>query len=312
MHNLIIGGAGMLGRKLAASLVGQTLTLVDVVQPPPTPDATCIAADLTDPATAAALVARRPDVIFHLAAIVSGQAEAEFALGYAVNLDATRALFEAIRHAPGYRPRLVFASSTAVFGAPFPARIADDFHATPRTSYGTQKAMAELLVSDYSRRGIFDGVALRLPTICIRPGLPNRAASGFFSNILREPLAGLPATLPVPDSTRHWFASPRAAVGFFHHAATMDLGPLGDRRALNMPGLSATVAEQIEALRAVAGQAAVDLIRLDPDPAIAAIVSTWPQDFDTARADALGFTAEATFAEIIAVHLQDEGIGVRT
>ena len=311
MHSMIIGAAGMLGQKLAASLSGR-LTLVDVTPPPAIPNATTLAADLTDPATATALIARRPDVIFHLAAIDSGEAEADFARGYAVNLDATRMLFEAIRHAsqdgaPGYRPRVVFASSTAVFGAPFPARIPDDFHATPRTSYGTQKAMAELLVSDYSRRGIFDGIALRLPTICIRPGRPNRAASGFFSNILREPLAGLPATLPVPDTIRHWFASPRAAAGFFRHAAMMDLAPLGDRRAVNMPGLSATVAEQIEALREVAGQAAVDLIRRDPDPAIAAIVTTWPQDFDTARAHALGFTAETTFKQIVAIHLQDKG-----
>ncbi|MGQ0564832.1 MAG: D-erythronate dehydrogenase [Gemmobacter sp.] len=312
MHSLIIGAAGMLGRKLAASLAGQTLTLVDVVEPPATAGATTLAADLTDPAIAAALVARRPDTIFHLAAIVSGEAEVDFPRGYTVNLDATRMLFEAIRHTPGYRPRVVFASSTAVFGAPFPDRIPDDFHATPRTSYGTQKAMAELLVSDYSRRGFFDGISLRLPTICIRPGMPNRAASGFFSNILREPLAGLPAVLPVPDTTRHWFASPRAAVGFFRHAATMDLGPLGDRRSVNMPGLSATVAEEIEALRTVAGQGAVDLIRMEPDPAIAAIVSTWPQDFDTPRAHVLGFRAEATFADIIAVHLQDEAAAVRS
>lgn len=310
MHTMIIGGAGMLGRKLAASLAGDTLTLVDVVEPPPFPNATSLAADLTDPATATALIARRPDLIFHLAAIVSGEAEADFDRGYAVNLDATRMLFDAIRHAAAdggtYKPRVVFASSIAVFGAPFPARIPDDFHTTPRTSYGTQKAAAELLLSDYSRRGIFDGIALRLPTICIRPGKPNRAASGFFSNILREPLAGLPAILPVPDTTRHWFTSPRTATGFFRHAATLDLALLGDNRALNMPGLSATVAEQIEALRAVAGQAAVDLIRREPDPTIAAIVVNWAQDFDTPRAEALGFRAERTFDEIIAVHLQDE------
>lgn len=310
MHRMIIGGAGMLGRKLAASLAGGTLTLVDVVEPPPFPNATSLAADLTDPAIATALIARRPDVIFHLAAIVSGEAEADFARGYAVNLDATRMLFEAIRHARAkdgtYRPRVVFASSIAVFGAPFPARIPDDFHTTPRTSYGTQKAIAELLLSDYARRGFLDGIALRLPTICIRPGKPNRAASGFFSNILREPLAGLPAVLPVSDTTRHWFASPRAATGFFRHAAEMDLAPLGDNRALNMPGLSATVAEEIEALRAVAGQDAVNLIRREADPTIAAIVGNWAQDVDAARAEALGFRAERTFAEIIAVHLEDE------
>lgn len=301
----------MIGRKLAASLWGETLTLVDSVAPPTQPGATCIAADLTGPATAAALIERRPDVIIHLAAIVSGEAEADFGKGYAVNLDATRALFEAIRAVPSYFPRVVFASSIAVFGAPFPDRIPDDFHATPRTSYGTQKAMAELLLSDYTRRGFMDGIALRLPTICIRPGAPNRAASGFFSSILREPLNGLPAVLPVPDRTRHWFASPRAAVGFFRHAMAINTGLLGDRRALNMPGLSATVAEEIEALRRAAGQGAVDLIRVEPDPGIAAIVSTWPHDFDTVRARALGFTAETTFDEIIAAHIADEGAGDR-
>ncbi len=304
MHMMVIGAAGMLGARLAAALAGHRLTLVDVV-PPEVAGAECLSVDLTDPSAATGLVARRPDVIFHLAAIVSGEAEADFPRGYAVNLDATRALFEAIRLTPGYRPRVVFASSIAVFGAPFPNRIPDDFHPTPRTSYGTQKAMCELLLCDYTRRGFMDGIALRLPTICIRPGRPNRAASGFFSNILREPLAGLPAVLPVPDTVRHWFASPRAAVGFFLRAATMDLAVLGDRRALNMPGLSATVAEEIAALRAVAGQAAVDLIRLEPDETIARIVDTWPQDFVTARAAALGFTAETDFAQIIAAHLAD-------
>jgi nucleoside-diphosphate-sugar epimerase len=316
MTVMILGAAGMIGRKLADSLAGDDLILVDVTQPPARPGAATIAADLTRPGAARALVAHRPATIVHLAAVVSGQAEAEFETGYAVNLDATRSLFEAIRDegqgsGPAWCPRVVFASSIAVFGGPFPARIPDDFHCTPRTSYGTQKAMAELLLNDYARRGAFDGVALRLPTICIRPGAPNRAASGFFSSILREPLAGLPAVLPVPDSTRHWFASPRAAVGFLRHAMAMDLGPLGDRRALTMPGLSATVAEEIEALRRVAGQRAVDLIRAEPDPAIAAIVATWPEDFEAARAVALGFRAETDFDQIIAAHLEDEGSAPR-
>jgi D-erythronate 2-dehydrogenase len=160
-------------------------------------------------------------VIFHLAAVVSGEAEVDFDKGYRVNLDGTRALLDAIR-ATGTCPRVVFASSMAVFGPPFPARIPDDFAPQPATSYGAQKLMAELLVNDLTRKGMIDGVSLRLPTICVRPGAPNRAASGFFSGILREPLAGLPADLPVPDATRHYFASPRAAVGFFLHAATMD------------------------------------------------------------------------------------------
>ena len=304
MKILILGAAGMIGRKLAAAYAGHDLILADVVAPAPQPGAHCLTVNLADPATTALLVADRPDLIFHLAAVVSGEAEADFDKGYAVNLDASRALLEAIR-AQACRPRLVFASSCAVFGRPFPNRIPDGFHTAPLTSYGTQKAMTELLINDYSRRGFIDGVSLRLPTICIRPGTPNRAASGFFSNILREPLAGLPANLPVPEETRHWFASPRAATGFFQHAAALDLGPLGADRALNMPGLSATVGEQLAALARVAGKGALDLITRNPDPVVAKIVSGWAMDFDAARATALGFTAETSFDAIIRAHLDD-------
>jgi nucleoside-diphosphate-sugar epimerase len=151
-----------------------------------------------------------------------------------------------------------------------------------------------------------DGIALRLPTICIRPGAPNKAASGFYSAILREPLAGKRAVLPVPEETRHWFASPRAATGFFLRAATLDMDALDGLTAINMPGLSATVADQIAALRTVAGQGAVDLIDRVPDARIAAIVNTWPRGFDTARARALGFMAEASFDEIVSVYLEDD------
>jgi D-erythronate 2-dehydrogenase len=315
MEVLIIGAAGMLGGKLARSLASapperlSRLTLADLVAPeaPGTADvpAETRAVDLTDPGGTRALVARRPEVIFHLAAVVSGEAEADFDKGYAVNFDGTRALLEAIR-AEGYRPRLVFASSIAVFGAPFPATISDEYHATPLTSYGTQKAMCELLLADHSRRGFVDGVGIRLPTICIRPGRPNKAASGFFSNILREPLAGREAVLPVEDSVRHWHASPRAAVGFLRHAMNMDTAPLGARRSLTMPGLSATVAEQIAALERAAGPAAVRLIRREPDPSIAGIVAGWPSRFDAARAISLGFTADASFDAIIAAHVEDE------
>ena len=307
MHILILGAAGMIGRKLAASLApDHRLTLADVVAQPALPNAQTLTLDLTARA-APALIAGQPDAIIHLAAIVSGEAEADFEKGYATNFDASRALLEAIRLTPNYKPKLIFASSIAVFGAPFPAKIPDDFHLTPRTSYGTQKAMTELLLSDYSRRGFLDGIAIRLPTICVRPGLPNKAASGFFSNIIREPLAGKPANLPVPDTTRHWFASPQSAVGFFRHALTLDTALLGDQRALNMPGLSATVAEQIEALRRVAGQDAVNLITRHPDETIAKIVSTWAQDFQTTRAAALGFRAESSFDQIIAAHLASQG-----
>ena len=242
----------------------------------------------------------------HLAAVVSGEAEADFEKGYAVNFDGARALFEAIRAQPGYRPRVIFASSIAVYGTPFPEPIPDDFHLTPLTSYGTQKAMCELLLADYSRRGFLDGIGLRLPTVCIRPGAPNKAASGFFSNILREPLAGKEAVLPVEDDVRHWHASPRAAVGFFRHAMRLDLARLGDRRSLAMPGLSATVAEQIEALRRAAGEKAVRLIRREPDPVIRRIVSGWATRIDASRALGLGFVADASFDAIIAAHVEDE------
>jgi len=266
-------------------------------------------ADISEAGVAGRLVAARPDLIFHLAAVVSGEAEADFDKGYRINLDGTRHLFEAVRQAgfeTPYRPRVVFTSSIAVFGAPFPEAIGDEFLSAPLTSYGTQKAISELLLADYSRRGFFDGIAIRLPTICIRPGIPNKAASGFFSNILREPLAGREAVLPVAEDVRHWHASPRAAVGFLAHAATMDLAPLGTRRALTMPGLSATVAEQIEALRRAAGDNAVKLIRREPDPAIARIVAGWPRNFDAKRATALGFHADASFDEIIRIHINDE------
>jgi nucleoside-diphosphate-sugar epimerase len=322
MHILITGAAGMLGRKLTQKLAqssqlgGQkidTLTLVDVVAPE-TPlgfrgKAVAAASDISSQNETAKLIAARPDLIFHLAAIVSGEAEADFDKGYRINLDGTRFLFESI-HAESakhpYQPRVVFASSIAVFGAPFPEKISDDFFTTPLTSYGTQKAIGELLLSDYSRRGIFDGVGLRLPTICIRPGKPNKAASGFFSNILREPLVGQEAVLPVAEDVRHWHASPRAAIEFFVRAATMDLAQLGWRRNLTMPGYSATVGEQIAALARVAGPKSTSLIRRELDPKIAAIVAGWPRDFDAKRALELGFRAETSFDEIIRAHIDDE------
>jgi nucleoside-diphosphate-sugar epimerase len=316
MHVLVIGAAGMIGRKLVARIAAdgaiggrkvEQLSLVDVV-PPEMPSGfagRAWAADLSAPGEAACMIGGKPDLIFHLAAIVSGEAEADFEKGYRINLDGTRFLFEAIR-AAAYSPRVVFTSSIAVFGAPFPERITDEFHLTPLTSYGTQKAIGELLLADYSRRGIFDGIGIRLPTICIRPGKPNKAASGFFSSILREPLVGQEAVLPVPDSVVHWHASPRAAVGFLMHAATLDTAPLGARRNLTMPGLAASVAEQIEALRRVAGDKAVALIKPVPDETVARIVSGWPRQFSAARAEALGFQAESSFDEIIRVHIQDE------
>jgi nucleoside-diphosphate-sugar epimerase len=254
------------------------------------------------------LVAGRPDVIFHLAAIVSGEAELDFNKGYRINLDGTRMLLDAIRLiGDGYKPRVVFTSSIAVFGAPFPDAIGDEFFHTPLLSYGTQKAIGELLLADYSRRGFMDGIGIRLPTVCIRPGLPNKAASGFFSNILREPLAGKEAVLPVSEEVRHWHATPRSAVGFLLHAATMDLAAAGSRRNLTMPGLSATVGEQIAALKRVAGERVAARIKRAPDPFIMGIVDGWPRNFEAKRARQLGFTtAENSFDDIIRIHIEDE------
>ncbi|UYN98209.1 MAG: SDR family oxidoreductase [Devosia sp.] len=324
MHILIIGAAGMVGRKLTDALIAtgtlgganiSRLTLADIVPPPqPATAIPCqtLAIDLAAATTATTLIAGRPDMIFHLAAIVSGEAEADFDKGYAINLDGTRALLEAIR-AEGmrqpYRPRLVFTSSIAVFGEPLPPAIPDDQVHTPLTSYGTQKAICELLLSDYSRRGFLDGIGIRLPTIVVRPGKPNKAASGFFSSIIREPLAGLEAILPVSDDVRHWFASPRAAVRFLLHAATLETSALGQRRNLTMPGLSATVAEEVAALGRLAGPAAVARIRRVPDETIIRIVAGWPQNFDARRATALGFEAEASFDDIVRAHIEDETDG---
>ena len=320
MHILITGAAGMIGRKLTARLIadgalnGQPidrLTLLDVSEPERPGRAAAridaVAADIADPATARAAIAGRPEVIFHLAGVVSGEAELDFEKGMRVNLDGSRALLEAIRTAGGsYHPKLVFASSIAVFGAPFPDAIPDDFHTTPLTSYGTEKAIVELLLADYTRRGFLDGVGIRLPTINVRPGRPNKAASGFFSSIIREPLSGEEAVLPVDESVLHWHASPRAAVGFLLHAAELEKEKIGSRVNLTMPGVGCTVAEQIAALRRIAGDKVAARIRRQPDPLVVRMVAGWPQRFEPRRALALGFRAEASFDEIIRVHIEDE------
>lgn len=318
MHILITGAAGMIGRKLTARLVkngqlnGQNigqLTLIDVVAPEkPTGFAGAVEVstiDLSGPGVAAKAVAGKPEMIFHLAGVVSGEAETDFEKGYRVNLDGTRALLEAIRTA-NYKPKVVFTSSIAVYGAPFPQSIPDDFHLAPLTSYGTQKAICELLLADYTRREFLDGVGIRLPTICVRPGKPNKAASGFFSGIIREPLAGQEALLPVADTVRHTHASPRAAVGFLVHAAGLTREQLGLRINLAMPGVSCTVGDQIDALRRVAGDKVAARIRREPDQLVQRIVAGWAERLDAKRARNLGFKAEATFDDIIRAHIEDE------
>lgn len=320
MKILILGAAGMVGRKLAerlareGRLAGAAISravLHDVVTPVAPAGAPfsceCLASDFALPGAAEKLIASRPDVIFHLAAIVSGEAEADFEKGYRINLDGTRALFDAIRRiGDGYCPRVVFTSSIAAFGAPYPEAIGDEFLTAPLTSYGTQKVIGELLLADYTRKGFFDGVGIRLPTICVRPGAPNKAASGFFSNICREPLAGKEAVLPVSEDVRHWHASPRSAVGFLLHAAILDGAKIGPRRNLTMPGLSCTVGEQIAALRRVGGEKVAARIRRERDPVIEKIVAGWPRNFDAKRALALGFRTEASFDDILKAHIEDE------
>lgn len=318
MRVLIIGGGGMIGQKLAQRIAQDgavndrpvdEMVLYDIVEPAMVHadfKVTCMAGNLALAGEAERLAGLGVDIIFHLAAIVSGEAEVEFDKGWNVNCRGTWDLLETIRATDTKPPRFVFTSSIAVFGAPFPEAVADDFFSTPLTSYGAQKAVCEFLISDYSRKGFLDGISIRLPTICVRPGKPNRAASSFFSGIIREPLNGKPSILPVDDSVRHWFASPRAAVHFLLHAAALDTALLNERRALNMPGLSCTVAEQIEALRELAGDEIIQLIKQEPDEDIKAIVRNWPENFEPQRALELGFKADNSFADIIRIYMEDD------
>lgn len=315
---LIIGGGGMVGQKLANRIAGGHLgaanpevTLFDMGFPGQSAAGSQVTGNVTDLADIGQLAKQRFDIIFHLAAIVSGEAETDFDKGWSINMMSMWHLLEALRaeHTQSdgtYVPRTVFTSSIAVFGGPYPDKIDDTFLCAPQTSYGAQKACCEMMLSDFSRKGFVDGISLRLPTICVRPGKPNLAASSFFSGIIREPLNGQEAILPVPDTVRHWHASPRSAAKFLTHAAMLDTQLLEGRRSLNLPGLSCTVAEQIEALRQTAGQEAVDRIIPQPDSAIIRIVEGWPRNFEPDRARALGFEAETSFKEIIETYIADD------
>lgn len=302
MQIIITGGGGFLGQKLARALLHSSLPfsellLVDIQAPPALADSRvrCLQADLTAPGVADSLISERTTVVYHLAAIVSSHAEQDFDLGWQVNLDTTRSLLEACRHArPGIR--FVFTSSLAVYGGPLPELVNDGTALTPTSSYGTQKAMGELLLNDYSRKGYVDGLALRLPTICVRPGKPNRAASSFVSSIIREPLQGESAICPVSPDLRLWLSSPATVVANFLLAATL---PRGDNRSINLPGISVTVGEMLTALTQAGGQAARDRVQFAADPAIERIVASWPGRIDNQRASALGFMADRTFADII-------------
>lgn len=302
MQIIITGGGGFLGQKLARALLHSSLPfsellLVDIQAPPvlADPRVRCLQADLTAPGVAESLISERTAVVYHLAAIVSSHAEQDFDLGWQVNLNTTRSLLEACRHArPGIR--FVFTSSLAVYGGPLPELVNDGTALTPTSSYGAQKAMGELLVNDYSRKGYVDGLALRLPTICVRPGKPNRAASSFVSSIIREPLQGEITVCPVSPELRLWLSSPATVVANFLLAATL---PKGDGRSINLPGISVTVGEMLTALTQAGGQAARDRVQFAADPAIERIVASWPGRIDNQRASALGFMADRTFADII-------------
>ncbi|HDX8373543.1 TPA: SDR family oxidoreductase [Aeromonas dhakensis] len=302
MQIIITGGGGFLGQKLARTLLHSSLPfsellLVDIQEPPALADprVRCLQADLTAPGVAESLISERTAVVYHLAAIVSSHAEQDFDLGWQVNLDTTRSLLEVCRHTrPGIR--FIFTSSLAVYGGPLPELVNDGTALTPTSSYGAQKAMGELLVNDYSRKGYVDGLALRLPTICVRPGKPNRAASLFVSSIIREPLQGENALCPVSPELRLWLSSPATVVANFLLAATL---PRGDASSINLPGISITVGEMLTALTQAGGQAARDRVQFAADPAIERIVASWPGRIDNQRASALGFMADRTFAEII-------------
>jgi len=317
MRIVITGGCGFLGRRLALLLLekGSALGAIDELvlfdnapSALPLPDdkrVRLVTGDIADRDTVRALIAPGTDAVFHLAAIVSGQAEADTDLGYRVNLDGTRAVLDACR-ALGSARRLVFASSLAVYGGELPPAVGDDTALHPQTSYGAQKAVGELLVNDYSRKGFIDGRALRLPTVVVRPGLPNRAASTFASSIIREPLAGKDAVCPVAPDTVMALASPRRVVAALAHALDIPGEALGTNRTLQVPGFSVSVGEMAAALRRAGGESAYKRIAWQPDATIQKIISGWPLALATPRADSLGFERDSGIDEAVQFFIEDD------
>jgi D-erythronate 2-dehydrogenase len=318
MRILILGGGGFLGRRLAKELIengglsqGQLthLTLVDIAfAEDRIHDSRLeyIQADFSDEATITNILQQQPDVIFHLAAIVSGEAEKNLELGMKINFHASFQILELCRRL-AIHPRIVFASSCAVFGGDVSGVITDETAPKPRSSYGTQKAMVELLMNDYSRRGFVDARSIRLPTIAIRPGKPNAATSSFVSSIIREPLHGKKASYPVPPGTPCWILSPKHVIQNFIHAANIDEKLLGDYRVINLPGLTVSVREMINSLEQITGPEVTKLISHEPDAFLQSIVLTWPPYFDTLRAKKLGFVSDSSVEEIIRSYIAEEG-----
>jgi nucleoside-diphosphate-sugar epimerase len=322
MKVFITGGGGFLGYRLARKLVERgmlagpdgtatpisKITLFDAAFPPdPDPRLACVTGDVAAPDAVAAALDRDTASVFHLAAVVSGGAEADFDLGYRVNLDGTRRLLERCRRL-ARPPKLVFASSVAAFGGPLPEVLDDSTIADPQTSYGAQKVIGEYLVADYTRKGFIDGRSLRLPTIVVRPGRPNLAASSFASGIIREPLNGVVSDCPVPFETGIWLLSPRRVVEAFIHAHDLPASAWGASRVVNLPGITVSVREAVDALARVAGPAVAARVRYQPDPRIEAIVRTWPARFRTPRALAMGFEADPDIDAVIRDYVRDEGI----
>ena len=321
MDVLITGGAGFLGVKLARKLlelgkltgqdgIQQTLNrivLLDQVaaQGFTDPRIVSITGDVADAASVARALTPSIQSVFHLAAVVSGEAESDFDLGMRINLDATRILLEQARQ-NGNRPRFVFTSSVAVFGGDLPAKVLDTTPATPQGSYGAQKAMCELMVTDYARKGFVDGRSVRLPTVSVRPGKANKAASSFASGIIREPLNGVTSICPVPPSTRMWILSPRSTVNNLIHAHEVDAAVFGSAGAVNLPGLSITVGEMVAAMERVAGDAPVKLIKWEEDAAIMKLVRTWPGDFITTRGESMGFVSDTNYDDVVRAYIYDE------
>jgi nucleoside-diphosphate-sugar epimerase len=317
MRIVITGGCGFLGRRLALLLLEQgtklgaidELVLFDNAPSAlPLPDdkhVSVVTGDIADRATVAKLIAPGTDAVFHLAAIVSGQAEAETDLGYRVNLDGTRAVLDACR-ALRSCPRLIFASSLAVYGGALPPAVGDDTALTPQSSYGTQKAIGEHLINDHTRKGFVDGRALRLPTVVVRPGQPNRAASTFASSIIREPLSGKDAVCPVSPETVMALASPRRVVASLAHALDIPSEAIGQNRTLQLPGYSVSVGEMAEALRRAGGDSAYERIAWRPDATIQAIVGSWPRELSAPRAEALGFQPDSGIDEAVRFFIEDD------
>ncbi len=322
MKVVVTGAAGFLGRRLSAALlergalVGpggaeeeiEELVLFDVAAPEPPPDdarARVVVGDIAEAGTVAEFIAGEVASVFHLAAVVSGEAEANFDLGMRVNVDGTLAVLEACRALPR-PPRLVFTSSIAAFGGDLPEVIDDTTPLNPQTSYGGQKAIGEFLLGDYSRKGFVDGRALRLPTIVVRGGKPNKAASGFASGIIREPLSGLDYVCPVTPESRMWVLSPRRAVAALIHAHDLDSAAWGVNRVVNLPGLSVSMAEAVAAMARVAGDEAAGRLRFETDERIQAMVSGWPNRFQATRAGAMGFAADDSMDAIVRAFIDDD------